>query len=781
MRLFTLKNTFIALLACFSVVVSAQSVTIGIIKDGSGNEFDLLTQSVKAEMSALSNITGGVGFIELNADWQGTTSKQHLDAFFADDEIDVIITLGYISSDLVSHQGNYPKPVIASTILDREMQQLPALADNSSGINNFAWIDSFIRLKEAINKFSQAFDFKKLAIILPHELYSEFPQMTDFLDKVSEDYQLSMIPVFGGAKAGDLLPQDTDAAVVFPLFQHSPDALKELFQELNEQSIPTMVINGPEYLEYGASLTFSNEYLFQKLARKLALRVSKVVEGTNLSEVSSMDMEGQTTVVVNMQSLRQIGLFPKWSFMEDAVLLNVTKTPGDELTLQHAIAKALENNIKGKLAHQEVLLADVDVKIARANTLPQLGVSGTGVQLSNNLVESSMGQRGEFTITGSATLKQIIYSESVFANTAIKKLLAENAEIYSRQASLDVVVDVSEAYISLMHARNNWQIKNDNVHVIRQNLALAKMMEASGEGSISDVNRWETELSLSQIEMGGAEANFKVAMYRLNELLNETIDNSIAIPGQQVMESMVLNNQDVLSSYFENPFLTELLADFLMEEMYLHSPELQQVLSAGKIADRQKTMRIRQLYSPEVAIFGGADQAFVRNGTISNPQLPIPAPPDDITWNLGLRVSFPIFEGGRKKAEFQRSTIEQEKIEWQKEDLLNRMESGIRSNVQLLLASYREVTLSEKAAKSAEENYRITQSAYAQGAISVTQLIDAQNAMSGTKQLAMTARSKYVLNMIKTERLQGYFSFLEALQQKEEYKRRLANYLSERN
>lgn len=780
MRRLLLRNGFLVLLMGVSLMVSAQSYTIGLIKDGSGKEFDELTQNIETEIRALSGISKDIRFKALNADWQSSLSRQHLNTFMADDEVDMIIALGYISSDLVAHLDNYPKPVIASTILDKEWQQLAMLPDNSSGIPNFAWIDSFVRLKADIHQFAQAFNVRQPVLILPQELYTEFPELVDFLKTISKNYEWTVVPVDADTKVGPLLQPGTDAAIVLPLVQHSPAYLMGLFQELNEQSIPSLVINGPGYLEYGATTTFSNVYLFQKLARRLALRVLKVTEGHNLSGLSAVDMQGQAEVVVNMEGLRQMGLFPKWSFLEDAVLLNVTIMPGEELTLQQAVARALENNIEGKLAHQDVLLADMEVKIARANALPQLSVSGTGVQLSSNLVEASMGQRGEFTVTGSATLQQIIYSESVFANMAIKKLLAEHAEISGRQAALDVVVDVSAAYIALMHARNNWQIKNDNVQVNRQNRAMAKMMEAGGEGSISDLNRWETELSLSQIELGTAEANYKVAMYRLNELLNQPIDQTIALPVQQEMESLVLNHQAVLLGYFENPLLTELLADFLLEEMYLHSPEWEQLLSAGKIVDRQKAMHIRKMYRPEVALFGGADQAFIREGTIKNPQLPVPAPPDNITWNVGLRVSLPLFEGGRKKAEVQRSTIEQEKIAWQQADLVNRMESGIRSNVQLLLASYREVSHSESAAKAAEENYKITRNAYAQGAISVTQLIDAQNAMYRTRQLALTARSKYVLNFIKTERLQGYFSFLEPEQEKAAYKRKLTNYLTEK-
>lgn len=184
------------------------------------------------------------------------------------------------------------------------------------------------------------------------------------------------------------------------------------------------------------------------------------------------------------------------------------------------------------------------------------------------------------------------------------------------------------------------------------------------------------------------------------------------------------------------------------------------------------------MYLPEVALIAGADQAFVREGVIRNPQLPVPQPPDDITWNLGLRVSIPIFEGGRKRNEMQRATIEQDKITWQRDDLINKLETGIRSHVQFLQASHREVELAENASRAAEENFNTIQDAYAQGMAGVAQLTDAQSVMIRTRQMALGSRYQYILDYIKTERLQGKFTFLEDEYEREEYASRLLNHLT---
>jgi outer membrane protein TolC len=776
-RISIVLNYFLILLI-FPLAVYAQPVKVGIVTDASGSEFDLLTRQVKSEIEALTNAGDGALFKELSANWQSEKVNGNLQTFLNDPEVDIIVTLGLLSSEAAARLTDYTKPVIAATVLDPVLQNLPQKADKSTGVPNFAWIESLIRLKSDMHSFARIFESEHLAVIIPRELYSEFQILTTYLKADENTFDVSFVPVEKNENPVEQLPAGTDAAMVFPLVQHSTAATGAIFSSLNEKGIPSLAVNGAAYLDQGATITFTPQFTYQQLARQVAVRVLKASEGAALGDVSSMTENPERTPIVNMESLRLTERFPKWSDLANAVLLNVVKIPGEELTLHQAIALALENNLQGKIIDQDLLMAEKDIRIAKANVLPQVEVSGMGVQLSENLVESSMGQRGEFTVTGSVSLKQVIYSEAAYANIALKKLMAESTKQGNRQTTLDIVLDVSQAYIFLLFAKNNLQIKNENVSATLQNLELAKAKEKSGEGSVSDVNRWISELNLGRMDLNDAEAGYKAAMYRINELLNQPVGNTIATPDSADIGETVIHNQQILDSWFNNPNLTEKYTDFLIDEMLAHSPELQQLATAGEMIDRQKSMKIRQMYLPEVALIGSADQAFVREGVIRNPQLPIPPPPDNITWNLGLRVSIPIFEGGRKRNEMQRAIIEQDKIAWQKDDLLNKMETGIRSNVQFLQASWREMELSENAARAAEENFYTTQDAYAQGMINVAQLTDAQNVMIRTRQMALGSSYQYLLDYIKTERLQGKFSFLDDETERKLYADRLLNYLT---
>ena len=780
MKRTTILIKFIIALVIFPAVLQAQApLKIGISKDAATGEIETLAEAIKSEIQALTQARGGVVFRDLNAGWQPEKVNENLLEFLNDPETDVVITLGFLSSDAATQLTAYPKPVIAATLLDHELEGLTLQPDSSTGIANFSYIPSMIRLKNDMHSFYDMFAFKHLAVLIPEPLYSNFQPIRQYLNQENQGFNISFVSIDANIEdALSAMPSSVDAAFVFPMVQNTPAETEALYTELNQRQVPSLAVSGPGDLALGASVTFTPQFTFLQMAREVALRVLKVSEGTNLSQIPVSRMDNKRTPFVNMESLRQTERFPvNWQQLENAVLINVEKMPGETIDLRQAIARALENNLQGKITDQNLLMAQKDVRIAKANILPQVEVSASTVQLSQNLVEVSMGQRGEFTLSGTASLRQVIWSETAFGNIAIKKLAAEYEQHANRQTMLDIVSDVSGAYISLLFAKNNLQIKNENVYATLQNLELAKAKEQSGEGGISDVHRWTTEISISKMELNDAQAGYSAAMYQLNELLNQPIGNTITTSDSFEIDKTIVPDQNILALYFNNPVLTEKYAGFLINEMHTWSPELQQVLTSGEMIDRKKSMQIRQMYIPEVALFAQADQAFIRDGTRAIPGLPIPPPPDDITWYLGVKMSIPLFEGGRRSTEVQRTTIEQDKIEWQKDDLLNKIERGLRSNVQLLKASYKELELTQQAARAAYDNYKIVQDAYAQGVATVVQLIDAQNVMNRSKYMAASAYYQYILDYIKTERMQGRFSFLTDETEQQEYTNRLFNYL----
>lgn len=757
---------------------NGQSFGIGIVRDASDVELRYLSSQIKSEIESLTKRDAKLVFYEKEGGWQKEKTREYLLDFMNNPGIDIVVTVGLLSSDVASQLSDFSKPLIAATILDEELQDLSVIGGQTSGVHNFSYIKSPVQIKKDLRAFSELFNASHVTVVFPENIYEQLNNTGTWLNGVDDSTQLSFLSLSPGSALSPALPSNTEAVVVLPMTGRSTDEISELFSHFNKLGIPSLAIKGTDYLELGATVTFTPRFSILQMARATATRVVKVIEGYELSDIPVIVGEENRRLVVNMESVRQINRFPVWSHLQDAVLMNVEKVSGEELGLHEAISLALENNLEGRITDRELLMAGQDVKIARSNVLPAVDVSASGVQLSENLVESSMGQKGEFTITGSVSLRQVIYSEEAFANVAIQKLLAENEKHNNRATTLDIVKNVVEAYVNLLYAKNNYKIRNENVNANLQNLEIAKSKEKAGASSVSDVNRWESEVNLSRMELNEAEAAYKSAMYRLNRLLNRKVDQPVSIPDSFDILGQVIKHRELLAQCFNDPLLTEYYADFIIEQMRLNSPELKKIATAGDIAGRKRKLYSRKSYLPEVAIVGGADQAFVREGIIRNPQLPVPEPPDDITWNVGLNMRFSLFEGAKRKNELKRTVLEQEKIEWQKQALTNEMQTGIRAGVQQLQASFKDMALAENAAAAADENFRIIQDAYNEGVVGVIELIDAQNMMIRTKLLSVNARYSYVLNYANTERLQGEYSFLKSDEDHQQYAENLANYLS---
>lgn len=739
-----------------------QSIGVGIVKDASTRELDSLILELRGEIEAMTKGYDGVVIKELDSHWNPERVEENINIFLNDKEIDFIVTIGFLSSKGAKSIGERSKPFISATVLNTASYWEEALFDFASDIE----------------KFSKTFNVKNITILIPDVMYAETSIKGALLLNDTTFKKVRVLPIKEKEDLIIKIPDNTDAVVLFPMLYSSQAEMRDLFFYLNNSGVPTLSLVGLDYLRLGATVTYTPQYTFNQIARRLAIKILKSANKADTLNAKEESLFPKRDPAINMESLRLLKRFPKWEYLDNAVLLNVAKIPGEEIGLTQVISIALENSLKGKIGDYEYQIAENEIQIAKSNLLPKLEFSGSGIQLSKNLVESSMGQRGEFTVIGSISFKQVVFSESAYANIALKKLLAKSIQVNNRQTVLDIVHEASKSYIWLMVSKSILDIKNENVSATLKNLELAKSREMLGESSVSDVNRWIGELNVGKIELSKAEADYKASMYKLNDILNRPISKTIPTPDSLMADETVIFNREILDKFLSESDLTEGYIQFLINEMLENSPEIQQLDLAGDIIDRQIAMKLSEIYIPEIAIIGGADQAIIRDGVIRNQQLPIPPPPTDITWSLGLRFSIPLYEGGKRRGELKKARIEQEKIGLKRSEALNMIETGIRTNVQFLQSSYREMNLSQNAAIASKENYKNIQDAYAQGIANVAQLADAQYMMIRTQQMAVVSRYQFILNYIKTERLQGKFVFLESKEEKELYTKKLYNVLT---
>ncbi len=352
MKYYTILLMSTLLMSTNIIAQTQPEITIGISKDANSAEFNEFNTYLKEEIVALTKSQFKVNFKDLDADWERARVIQNNQQLMADPDVTLLVTLGYISSNDISGFKNFSKPVIAANILDQDFQNLQLKQGNATGIDNFTFIESIIQLKTDIHEFSQMFEAKELAILIPKALNENFPQLTEYLKQNNTKFNISVVSVDDSSSSAlAQMPKNTDAAMVLPLVGLSKTEILKLFNGLNKRHIPSLAVSGVAYLNMGATVTLSPEFTFQQLARQVALRIMKISEGTNPSDIPVSIENARRVPIINMESIRSTNKFPKWNILNESILINATNFPtGKELNLRLAIAEALENNLQGKMA-----------------------------------------------------------------------------------------------------------------------------------------------------------------------------------------------------------------------------------------------------------------------------------------------------------------------------------------------------------------------------------------------------------------------------------------------
>jgi outer membrane protein TolC len=247
---------------------------------------------------------------------------------------------------------------------------------------------------------------------------------------------------------------------------------------------------------------------------------------------------------------------------------------------------------------------------------------------------------------------------------------------------------------------------------------------------------------------------------------------------------------DRVMIYYNNKWDFKIFRGFMVEEAFRYSPELNVLNKAIEIQERISTAATTQFFLPTIGLQGQVNNTFYRGGAGSefNPvtipgigQFQIGATPKDFSWNVGLTLSLPLFEGAGRFAEVEQASIELKKLHFQKESLQDQLELAVRSALHLSGSSYAGMIQAKISAKSSLKNLDIVISMYSQGFASITELLDAQNASLTAELLAISSQFDFLIDMMNVQRSMGEFIFTYDLDEREAFISRLEEYFELNN
>ena len=215
--------------ACAAVVLFvatssavARDVRVAVVKDGPALRQVLSVATLEREIVNMAAPDVRILLSEddrYTADWSLAGASAALDRALADRDVDVVITLGVLSSQQAARRASLAKPVIAALAIDPILQDFP-LTEGRSGRHNFAYVADFQSIGNEVRSFHDIVGFKHLAAVVDESLLDALPRITSKAGELAALLKVRISLVRAGDDVNAVLgslPQDVDAVYVTPL------------------------------------------------------------------------------------------------------------------------------------------------------------------------------------------------------------------------------------------------------------------------------------------------------------------------------------------------------------------------------------------------------------------------------------------------------------------------------------------------------------------------------------------------------------------------------------
>lgn len=758
------------LLCAAAAAAAAQParVNIGVVIDGPWERNAEVERLFQREIADLLQGEFDVRFPEtarIIGDWTVDTVERSLDQLLSDADVDVVLAMGILASDRAFHRRELDKPLIAPFVIDADIQGAPRDGD-ASGIPNLNYLASSITIERDLEVFQRLRPFRKL-VMLHGPAMNDVPGLRSRLEEVVSgfDVELTLIEVRSRAdEALPLIPDDAEAVFVNPLVELVEGELEKIAAGLIERGLPSFARLGRSEVERGLLMGLTED-IFDRRTRRVALSVQRALLGEDPGTFA-VDFIMREELVINMATARAINVFPSFALETIADLIGDERPEqGRRLNIERVAEEAVATNRDLAAFNAEVAGGAENIPIAKSQLLPQLGFSVQASAIDVDRAEAT--GIAQYLLAPGLTVSQLIYSDPAWANKLIQEELQRALEYDRESLSLDIVQDATTTYLDVMRAFTSESIQKENLGLTRSNLELAKVREAIGAAGRSEVYRWEAQIAADQNGVIQAAAERNLAEIALNRLLNRPLEESFQTEEMGVGDPTFLYVRAQFYPYISSREYFDVTRDAFARIGLAQAPELLAIDAAIAAQGRSLVSADRAFYIPDVFFQGNLEHqfkggagglgAFQSLGTLF-PELELTAP-NNTNWSLGVDLSFPLFTSGERPAVRRQDRDALTQLRLQREAIAQRIDQRVRSALHRAGASYAGIQLARDAAEASRRSLELVTDSYSQGAVSIIELLDAQNAAVLSEEAAANAVYSFLIDMLEVERSIGKFYF----------------------
>ncbi|MBQ0148023.1 MAG: TolC family protein [Flavobacteriaceae bacterium] len=409
-------------------------------------------------------------------------------------------------------------------------------------------------------------------------------------------------------------------------------------------------------------------------------------------------------------------LFERLRWIGVTVLLAMFQTVSaqQELTLKQAINFALQNKADAQKAKLEISRGDLQIKEAKAGALPQISASGavqynaiiqeSALQMNDQLMVIKMGQ--PWNTNASVSLYQALFDQRVFTGLKAAKSTREFYQINAQLTNEQIIERVATAYYQVFVTEQ--KLKNIDASFENTNKVKNVIQSLYDNGLAKEIDLDRTKVGLVNIQSTRQQIVNSVELQEnaLKFYMGMPIETEI-----KLVEEDVKINEFLLEDKFDYTKRTEVAALLKQKELLGYNLEATKALLYPTVG-----------LALNYGVNGFGENLPFHNSTYwSN------------VGNVALQVKVPIFTGGATKSKIQQAQLDIDALDIDIQDALLGLDleyNNSKTQIENLI-----INLDNQKAnvELAQKVFNNTQSNYQNGLATLTEVLDAEQAYTESK------------------------------------------------
>lgn len=395
--------------------------------------------------------------------------------------------------------------------------------------------------------------------------------------------------------------------------------------------------------------------------------------------------------------------------MIGVVFQGSAQTSADSLlqkaTLNNCVTYALEKQVLVQQALIDESITDDAIKSRLSEWFPQVNFNYAlqhNFQVQTSIIGGNPVKLGVDNTSGLMfTLNQTIFNRDVLLAGVTRKSVRQQAKQMTDRVRIDVIADVSKAFYDVLTVEQQIKVSDANILRLERSYADAYHQYQAGITDKTDYKRAAIALNNTR----AARKSYDAALKSRIAILKAKMNYPVNAPLQIEYDSLQLEK--------------ELLLDTAQTPDYTHRIEYQ-LLRTQEDLQAANLRYNKWSYLPKLSANGAYNLNYLNNNFSQLYQQSYPAS------YAGLSLSFPLFQGGKRKYEIRQAQWQLRRTRLDIENLRN----AVNAEYQAAIAQYKSNLAGYQAIqenlKLAEEVYNVINLQYRSGVKTYLEVIAAE-------------------------------------------------------